>query len=374
MSNILVIGSTGMVGSRTVNEAVRRGHTVTAASRSGKPVDGASRAIAIELGDTDAVAKLIEALETDVTIIAVSPDRTGGSTQPLVNAHTKLIDRGVTGRVLIVGGAGSLQREDGSLLVDSPEFPEEYKAEAQAFVEILNLYRNSDLTWTMLSPSPAIAPGERTGNITLGTDSPVGGAVSAENFAVAMIDEVENPQHVGTRFTVADAKTSQLVQWRWVFAEFINRDGTFLDGNTIVVILRDLAFLVPDGDEVECLPVIGHALRAADAHTWEVGAGLVTMLVAHFHTPVVGAHTFFWVVVGTHLQVVLRLIAVICAFVVFLHQPSIDRGENSLNVIGGEAVRQLTSVHFIAPTMEHAVFIAGGSDNHVAALAVQISI
>ena len=79
------------------------------------------------------------------------------------------------------------------------------KTEAQAFVEILNLYRNSDLTWTMLSPSPAIAPGERTGNITLGTDSPVGGAVSAENFAVAMIDEVENPQHVGTRFTVADA-------------------------------------------------------------------------------------------------------------------------------------------------------------------------
>lgn len=205
MSNILVIGSTGMVGSRIVNEAVRRGHTVTAASRSGKPVDGAARAIAVELGDTDAVAKLIEALETDVTIIAVSPDRTGGSTQPLVNAHKKLIDRGVKGRVLIVGGAGSLQREDSSLLVDSPEFPEEYKAEAQAFVEILNLYRNSDLTWTMLSPSPAIAPGERTGNITLGTDSPVGGAVSAENFAVAMIDEVENPQHVGTRFTVADA-------------------------------------------------------------------------------------------------------------------------------------------------------------------------
>ena len=205
MSNILVIGSTGMVGSRIVNEAVRRGHTVTAASRSGKPVDGAARAIAVELGNTDTVAKLIEALETDVTIIAVSPDRTGGSTQPLVNAHKKLIDRGVKGRVLIVGGAGSLQLEDGSLLVDSPEFPEEYKAEAQAFVEILNLYRNSDLTWTMLSPSPAIAPGERTGNITLGTDSPVGGAVSAENFAVAMIDEVENPQHVGTRFTVADA-------------------------------------------------------------------------------------------------------------------------------------------------------------------------
>ena len=98
------------------------------------------------------------------------------------------------------------------------------------------------------------------------------------------------------------------------------------------------------------------------------------MLVAHFHTPVTSTHTFFWVVVGTHLQVVLRLVAVICAFVVFLHQPSIDRGENSLNVIGGEAVRQLTSVHFIAPTMEHAVFIAGGSDNHVAVLAVQISI
>ena len=89
--------------------------------------------------------------------------------------------------------------------MDSPEFPEEYKAEAQTFVEILNLYRNSDLTWTMLSPSPAIVPGERTGNVTLGTDSPVGSAVSAENFAVAMIDEVENPQHVGTRFTVADA-------------------------------------------------------------------------------------------------------------------------------------------------------------------------
>ena len=68
MSNILVIGSTGMVGSRIVNEAIRRGHTVTAASRSGKPVDGAAQAIAVELGDTDTVAKLIEAPDTDVTI------------------------------------------------------------------------------------------------------------------------------------------------------------------------------------------------------------------------------------------------------------------------------------------------------------------
>lgn len=199
---ITVIGATGMIGSRIVVEAARRGHEITAVSRSGAATEGATGTAAMELSDTPAVSAAIEA--SDVTVISVPPDRSGGSHEPTLKAHRDLIAAQPHGRFLVVGGAGSLEI-DGVRLKDNPGFPPAYYNEATTFSTILDLYRASkNLDWTMLSPAPVIAPGERTGTYRVGSDSPIGDAISAEDFAIAIVDELEKPAHTGTRFTVAN--------------------------------------------------------------------------------------------------------------------------------------------------------------------------
>lgn len=197
-----VLGATGMIGSRLVAEASRRGHTVTAVSRSGAAVNGASGAIAMDLGDT---AKVVAAIDSsDASVIAISPDRHGGSHETFLQAHRDLIAAKPSGRFLVVGGAGALET-GGVRLKDSPGFPAAYLAEATTLSTVLDLYRASKgLHWTMLAPAPVIAPGERSGRYRVGTDTPAGDSISAEDFAVAIVDELEKPTHAGTRFTVAN--------------------------------------------------------------------------------------------------------------------------------------------------------------------------
>lgn len=196
---IVIYGATGMVGSQIAQQALARGHEVAAVSRSGAPVDGAT-SVAADLTDTDRVVELAEG--ADAVVFAVPTDRTGGPAQPVVDAHRRIIAARPTARLLVVGGAGSLTSE-GGLLVDGPGFPDAYKGEARAFTTILGDYRSSDgVSWTLVSPSPVIAPGEQKGYV-LGTDSPAGDFVSTPDFAAAVLDELENPSHVGRRFTVA---------------------------------------------------------------------------------------------------------------------------------------------------------------------------
>ena len=198
--NIAVIGATGMVGERTVAEAVARGHQVDAYSRSGNAVPGAEGKT-VDLDNTDELVSIVNG--HDVTIIAVSAGR-GTSADPVINAHKALIAAKPAGRLLIVGGAGSLMDENGVRLVDTAGFPEAYKNEAKAFCQILEEYQASDgLAWTLLSPAPLIRPGERTGKYNVSLDTPAGTEISAEDFAVALLDEAETPKHPGVRFTVA---------------------------------------------------------------------------------------------------------------------------------------------------------------------------
>ncbi|WP_288798727.1 NAD(P)-dependent oxidoreductase [uncultured Arsenicicoccus sp.] len=197
---ITVIGATGMVGQRVVAEALSRGHEIVAGSRRGTPVDGAE-ALTIDLSDTDVVIAQMAA--SDATVIAVPPARDGGSHEPTLAAHRALIEARPEGRLLVVGGAGALQVGD-TQLRNTPDFPAEYKPESDTFAAVLDLYRAAEgLDWTMLAPAPVIAPGERTGRYTVELDVPAGDQVSAEDFAVALIDELERPAHRGERFTVA---------------------------------------------------------------------------------------------------------------------------------------------------------------------------
>jgi putative NADH-flavin reductase len=110
-------------------------------------------------------------------------------------------------RYLVVGGAGSLAVAPGVRLIDTPEFPDAYRAEAEAGIRFLDLLRAEEaLNWTFLSPSAMFVPGARTGVFRLGTDdllaSDAGSSISHEDFAVAMIDELETPAHARARFTV----------------------------------------------------------------------------------------------------------------------------------------------------------------------------
>ncbi|KUH38760.1 MULTISPECIES: NAD(P)-dependent oxidoreductase [Streptomyces] len=210
---IALFGATGMVGSRIAAEAVRRGHDVVAVSRSGaSPVAGPGvTAVAADAGSVEAVATAVAG--ADVVASALAPVRDGSdpraSFAALYDAFLDGVRQGGVRRVVIVGGAGSLLVEPGTALVDTPGFPVAYKAEAQAHADRLAALRGvTDLDWTYVSPAAQIAPGERTGVFRVGgdallTDAEGNSAISAEDYAVAFVDEIERGAHPGTRISVA---------------------------------------------------------------------------------------------------------------------------------------------------------------------------
>ncbi|GAA2577349.1 NAD(P)H-binding protein [Actinomadura fulvescens] len=204
---ILLIGATGMIGSRVAAEARDRGHEVTGTTRG-----GAEGTATLDAADAAGVAAL--AAGHDAVVLAIAPPRDGSDAAgPLLAAGRAVLDgvreAGVR-RLVVVGGAGSLEVAPGVRLVDDPHFPEAYKAESLAQAELLDLIRKEagDLEWTYLSPPSIIEPGERTGTFRLGgdqllTDAEGGSRISAEDYAIALVDELENGNAVGRRITVA---------------------------------------------------------------------------------------------------------------------------------------------------------------------------
>jgi uncharacterized protein len=198
---IAVFGASGMVGSRVAAEAVSRGHEVAGVTRSGAELPDGVRAVQGSANDVAAAKEL--AADSDVLVAAIGPSRTGGDHQEYLDAVDTLIAavRGTATRLFVVGGAGSLV-VDGNRVVDGPDFPAEYKNESLTVSQALENLRASDVNWTVLSPAFVIAPGERTGVFRLGQDEPVGDHISAEDYAVALLNEVEQPAHNRRRFTV----------------------------------------------------------------------------------------------------------------------------------------------------------------------------
>jgi len=200
---IAIYGASGMIGSRVAAEAVSRGHHVTGVTRSGGALPEGAVAVAGDAGDA-ASAKQIAA-DADVVVSAIGLCRIGGDHREYLDALQVLAETAGDARLLVIGGAGSLL-VDGVRLVDSPAFPEAYKAEALTAAKALDYVRGlgDGVDWTFLSPAPVIAPGERTGSYRTELDSPAGDAISAEDFAVALIDELERAAHRRQRFTVAN--------------------------------------------------------------------------------------------------------------------------------------------------------------------------
>src|SRR5919204_1765044 len=186
-----------MVGSRIAAEFERRGHEVVAASRATGVDATDSESVVAAAAGADAVVSAVSARGVDYTLADIA--------RSLVDA---LRHSGVR-RLVIVGGAGSLEVAPGVRLVDTPDFHEEWKPEALQQADALEVYRGVDeLDWTYVSPAAYIHPGERTGRYRLGGDQLLVDAegrseITAEDFAVAIADLLEQGGHQRERVTAA---------------------------------------------------------------------------------------------------------------------------------------------------------------------------
>jgi len=199
---IALLGATGNVGSVILVEAERRGHAITAIARRPESVPPRPGVTPLrgDVTDEGALGRLLPG--HDAVISSVK----------FVRIDAALLVRAVKAagvpRLLVVGGAGSLEVAPGVALVDTPQFPMAYKREALAGQAFLSgLRTEQSLPWTFLSPAALLMPGERTGRFRLGGDQLLVDAqgqseISLEDYAMALIDELERPRHSFRRFTV----------------------------------------------------------------------------------------------------------------------------------------------------------------------------
>jgi uncharacterized protein len=211
---VVVFGASGAIGRAITAELLARGHTVMAATRSGGPVEGlVVHCVTGDAGDPASVARL--AAGQDAVAAATGPRR-GDDEDPedsLLTAAWGLAEgmrRAGVRRLVVVGGAGSLETAPGQRLLDSPDFPPAWKPTALAHARALEeVYRGiGDLDWTYISPAGRIGPGERTGEFRIGGDQLLvdengESRISVADFAIAFADELEHGDAVGRRITVA---------------------------------------------------------------------------------------------------------------------------------------------------------------------------
>lgn len=200
---ILLLGATGMIGSRILDEAVVRGHEVVAASRKGDAAKG--RAVAVDVTDGAAVAEAGKGAQ--VVVLAVSPRSTGDAVTEMMAIGSGAIAgaKALGARLVIVGGAGTLDLPDGTPVLNV--LPEFIVPEATGMKALRDSLAITGLDWTFIAPSAEIAPGTKTGVFRVGggvllSDAEGKSHISAEDFAVGLMDEVETPTHQGAVMTL----------------------------------------------------------------------------------------------------------------------------------------------------------------------------
>jgi putative NADH-flavin reductase len=205
---IVLYGASGMIGSRLLTEALGRGHAVTLVVQDRQritPPKGRVLVVEGDVLDATSVAAAVMGHGAVLSAVGPTPEIIAGAARSLIEGLTRA---GVK-RLVVVGGAGTLEVAPGVLLLQTPQFPAEYELVAQAHGTALTTFRqNTTLDWTFVSPAAFIQPGERTGKFRLGGDQLLvdgkgDSRISAEDFAVAFLDEIEKPAHLRQRFTVA---------------------------------------------------------------------------------------------------------------------------------------------------------------------------
>ena len=214
--HVVLFGAAGQVAQRIAREALSRDHRVTAVvldRNRFKTYDDRLTVVEGSATDSASVARVSKGADAIVSAISPRPHPDGRSGSSLVDAARALIQgakRAGVKRLVVVGGAGSLEVAPGKQLVDSPDFPAAYKPEALAHRDALAVYRAEagDLEWTNISPAALFTPGERTGKYRAGGDQLLADKqgksfISFEDYAIAVLDELERPKHTGRRMTVA---------------------------------------------------------------------------------------------------------------------------------------------------------------------------
>lgn len=205
---VALCGATGRVGSRILNELLSRGHQVIAiVRREGTlpPREGVT-VVVDDLSDSKHTAKSIGGAEALVSAYGPPPN----DLDQLVGVTARLADataRSGVPRFLMVGGAGTLEVAPGLTLLDSGKLPPEWIPIAAAHAQALKLLRSSPIDWTSLSPAAYFDPGDRTGKFRLGTDNLIADSngdsrISMEDYAIALVDELEDSKHSRGRFSI----------------------------------------------------------------------------------------------------------------------------------------------------------------------------
>lgn len=206
--HIALYGATGASGSRILAELLSRGHQVTAIVRNPAKL-AAQRGLTIVQGDVssaDAIAGKIKGYAAVVSAYAPPADDTD-QLVPVTGRLIEAVEETGVPRLLIVGGAGSLEVAPGVTVIDSGHIPAQWLPIALSHAKILALVKQSAINWTYFSPGGFFVPGERTGKFRLGTDQLIANEqgdsrISLEDYAIALVDELENPKHERARFTI----------------------------------------------------------------------------------------------------------------------------------------------------------------------------
>jgi len=200
--NVVLLGVSGRVGSRVLSELLQRGHKVTGIARDTGKV-AARPGLALKNGDANDPSQLTRLLEGHDAVLSALKFATTDAAA-LIGA----VKASGVPRLLVVGGAGSLEVAPGKLLLNTPDFPAAWMPEAAGGLRFLDLLRAEPvLDWTFLSPSAEFDPGARTGQFRVGSDTLLADAngrswISMEDYAIAFVDELEHPRHSRARFTV----------------------------------------------------------------------------------------------------------------------------------------------------------------------------
>ena len=210
MSAVVVFGATGSIGRAIVAELVRRGHQVTGVSRRGA---GSVAGVTPAAGDASSAADVARlAAGADVVISATGPARDGSDPAGIQEGVARSLVEGLraagVGRLIVVGGAGSL-RQGGGRHVDSPGFPDAWKPAALDAVRARDFYLTvRDIDWLYVSPAAVIEPGERTGTFRVGrdellTDAAGASRISIDDYAMGLVDQLEQPAAHRAQLTLA---------------------------------------------------------------------------------------------------------------------------------------------------------------------------
>lgn len=200
---IALIGATGFVGTPLLDEAVERGHNVTAIARNIEDIRLNKHITPVQIDINAEKDKLVQTLKGHDVVIS-SVHFTDFDQDQIIQA----VKEAEVPRYLVVGGAGGLEVSPGLTLLETDDFPKEFKQEAKAGVEFLNkLKQEKHLKWTFLSPSANFKEGEKTGHFRLGgkkllRNEKGKSEINLGDYAVAMLNEAEKPKHIQQRFTV----------------------------------------------------------------------------------------------------------------------------------------------------------------------------